>query len=68
MSLKANLSLLISGSVDEQELTDLPGKGFTTSIPVWVASVNSLASSPYDRAPDHDVRTLQNWRCGIGLY
>ena len=62
MSLQANLSLLSSGSVDEQELTDtewfflaskmlsfvngsdLPGKAFTSSNPVWVPRVSSLAS------------------------
>ena len=66
--LQANHSLLSSGSVDEQELTDtewfflaskmlsfvnssdLPGKAFTSSNPVWVPRASSLASSPYDRA------------------
>ena len=72
-----NLSLLFSGFVDEQELTDtewfflaskmlsfvngsdLPGKAFTTSNPVWVVGVSSLASSPYDRARQGQHAGLQ---------
>ena len=76
-----NLSLLNSGSVDEQELTDtewvflaskmlsfvngsdLPGKAFITSNPVWVPSVRSLASSPYDRARQGQHSGLQTMMC-----
>ena len=84
-----NLSLLNSGSVDEQELTDtewfflaskmlsfvngsdLPSKAFITSNPVWVPSVRSLASSPYDRARQGQHSGLQTMMCvpfKIGFY